>query len=249
MLHRQELSDRHVTMRAEKCRKLLQEIAEGTLPNLVFTDKKFNIQQAVNQKNDRVWASSSTTEGRIVTRRQNPQSVMVWAAVTAIGRSLLLFIPTGVKLNSEQYVSDILEGCLLPWAEQHFKDEPWILQQDLAPSHGLKFTQSWILRKIPSFINKIGLREAQSKPIGLLHLVHLGEKSELHSSSNLGVPEGQTDKRVGRYTSRNATCHMRLVSRQIESRSQEQRELYWIKYISFESLFFILLSHEYQCLF
>ena len=100
-------------MRVEKCRKLLQDIAEGTLPNLVFTDeKKFNIQQAVNQKNDRVWVSSSTIEERIVTRRQNPQSVMMWAAVTAIRRSLLLFfVPTGVKLKSERYISDILEGC------------------------------------------------------------------------------------------------------------------------------------------
>ena len=88
MLRQQELSDRHVAMRAETCRKLLQDIAEGTLPNLVFTDeKKFDIQQAVNQKNDRVWASSSTTERRIVTRRQNAQSAMVWAAVTATGRS------------------------------------------------------------------------------------------------------------------------------------------------------------------
>ena len=40
VLHQQELSDRHVPMRAKKCRKLLQDIAEGTLPNLVFTDKK-----------------------------------------------------------------------------------------------------------------------------------------------------------------------------------------------------------------
>ena len=155
MLHRLELSDRHVAMRAKKCRKLLQDIAEGTLSNLIFTDeKKFDIQQAVNQKNDRVWASSSTIEGRIVTRRQNSQSVMVWAAVTATGRSPLLFVPMGVKLNSEWYISDILEGCLLPWAEQYFKDEPWTLQQDSAPSHGSKFTQSWILRKIPSFISK-----------------------------------------------------------------------------------------------
>ena len=155
MLRRQELSDRHVAMKAEKCRKLLQNIAEGTLPNLVFTDeKKFDILQAVNQKNDRVWASSSTINGRIVTRRQNPQSVMVWAAVTATRRSLLLFVPTGVKLNSERYVSDILEGCLLSWAEQHFKDKPWTLQQDLVPSYGSKFTQSWNLRKISSFISK-----------------------------------------------------------------------------------------------
>ena len=94
------------------------------------------------------------TEGRIVTRCKNPQSVMVWAAVTTTGRSPLLFVSMGVKLNSEWYVSDILEDCLLPWAKQHFKDKPWTLQQDSAPFHGSKFTQSWILRKIPSFISK-----------------------------------------------------------------------------------------------
>ena len=34
MLHWQELSDGHVAIRAEKCRKLLQDIAESMLPNL-----------------------------------------------------------------------------------------------------------------------------------------------------------------------------------------------------------------------
>ena len=115
-----------------------------------------------------------------------------------------------------------------PWAKQHFKDESWTLQQDSASSHGSKFTQSWILRKILSFISKEDwpAKKPGSKPIGLLHLVHLGEKSVLHSSSNLGVLEDQTDERVECYTSRNATCCMRLVSRQIEGCSQEQRELY-----------------------
>ena len=230
MLRRQELSDCHVAMRAEKYRKLLQDIAEGTLPNLVFTDKKkFDIQQAVNQKNDRVWVSSSTTEGRIITRCQNLQSVMVWAAVTATGRSPspLLFVLMGVKLNSEWYVSDILEGCLLHWAKQHFKDEPRTLQQDSVPSHGSKFTYSWILRKIPSFISKEDW-PAQSPDLNPLDysIWSILEKRVLHSSSNLGVPEGQTNERVGRYTSKNATCCMRLVSRQIEGRNQEQRELY-----------------------
>ena len=86
-------------MRAEKCRKLLQDFAEGMLPNLIFTDeKKFNIQQAVNKKNDKVWASSSMTEGRIVTRCPNLQSVMVWAVVTANGRSPLLFNRSEIEL-------------------------------------------------------------------------------------------------------------------------------------------------------
>ena len=114
MLHRRELTANHVTTTAQNGREMLQDMADGTLPNLVFTDeKKFDIQQVASQQNDRVWASSSSTEGRIVTRRQNPQSVMVWAAATETGRSPLLFVPSGVILNATRYIADILEDCLL----------------------------------------------------------------------------------------------------------------------------------------
>ena len=92
MLHRHELTEHHKRMRMERSRQILDEIDQGTLPNLVFTDeidqgtlpnlvftdeKKFDIQHVVNQQNDRVWGSSTSVEGRIVTRRQNPQSVMI----------------------------------------------------------------------------------------------------------------------------------------------------------------------------
>ena len=98
----------------------------------VFTnEKKFDIQQAVSQQNARVWASSSSTEERIVTRCQNPQSVMVWSVVTETE-------------NFQRYIADILEGCLLPWAKNCFQEVPWFLQQDSAPSHASTITQSWI---------------------------------------------------------------------------------------------------------
>ena len=83
-------------------------------------------------------------EGRRVSRRQNPTSVMVWAAVTTTGRSLLVFVPSGVKLNSQRYISDILEGELLPWAREHFEGAPWTFQQNSAPSHGSRMTQRCI---------------------------------------------------------------------------------------------------------
>ena len=139
----------------ERSRQILDENDQGTLPNLVFTDeKKFDIQQAVNQQNDRVWGSSSLVKCRIATRRQYPQSVMIWAAVTPSGKSPLVLVPSGVKLNSERYVSVILESHWLPWADKHFQGLPWSLQQDSAPSHGFKMTQAWIQRKISSFISK-----------------------------------------------------------------------------------------------
>ena len=129
-------------------------MADGTLPNLVFTDeKKFDIQQIVNQQNNQVWASSSPTEGRIVPRRQNSQAAMVWAAVTETGRSPLLFTSSEVKLNYQRYIADILKGYLLSWTKKHFKEVPWSLQQDSAPSHASKITQFWIQRKILSLVS------------------------------------------------------------------------------------------------
>ena len=55
MLHRHELTEHHKRMRMERNRQILDEIDKGTLPNLVFTEEeKFDIQQVVNQQNDRV---------------------------------------------------------------------------------------------------------------------------------------------------------------------------------------------------
>ena len=129
----------------------LNLIEDGMLPNLVFSDeKKFDVERSVNHQNDRVWGRNASVEGR----RVSPSSFMVWAAVTATGRSPLVFVPFGVKLDSQRYISDILEGELLPWAREHFEGVPWTFQQDSAPSHGLRMTQRWIQSHIPAFISK-----------------------------------------------------------------------------------------------
>lgn len=155
MQKRHELTDNHELMRLERAQNILNLMSEGMLPNLVFSDeKKFDVEQCVNHQNDRVWSKDGSEKVRRVSRRQNPASVMVWAAVTATGRSPLVFVPSGVKLNSERYISDILEAELLPWARQHFDGAPWTFQQDSAPSHGSKMTQSWIRAHIPSFLSK-----------------------------------------------------------------------------------------------
>ena len=92
-------------------------------------------------------------DGRIVTRRQNPQFVIVWAAVTET-RGPLLFVLSVVKLNYQRYIADNLEGCLLTWAKKLIQGVQWSLQQNSVPSHASKITQSWIQRKIPSLISK-----------------------------------------------------------------------------------------------
>ncbi|KAF2365743.1 hypothetical protein FHG87_003493 [Trinorchestia longiramus] len=193
MMKRHEFTEHHERLRAERSRHILNEIAQGTLPTLVFTDEKnFDIQQVVNHHNDRVWSSLSSIESRIVTRRQNAQSVMVWAAVTATGRSPLVFVLCGVKLDSERYISLILESKLLQWAIEHFQGSPWSLQQNSAPSHGSNVPQTWIPRNIPSFIRK--------------------DVAALSCPSHFSrVPQSKTAKEMGSNSTKTDTCRLQCI--------------------------------------
>ena len=77
---------------------------------------------------------------------------MVWAGICASGKTPLIFVEAGVKINQEVYRRDILEAVVLPWAQQHFGDQEWTFQQDSAPAHRAKATQDWCKAHFPLFI-------------------------------------------------------------------------------------------------
>ena len=134
--------------RLAKSKALKKRFACQTSPNIVFSDEKlFTIEQVVNHQNDRIWCkeiSSSNKDQFDATRRQKPASVMVWAAVTATGRSPLVFFDQGVKINAEVYRQSVLREGLLPWAQHHFQSSQWTYQHDSAPSHKAKTAVQWL---------------------------------------------------------------------------------------------------------
>ena len=112
-------------MRLDRCQHIRNLMKDRTVQNFLFTaEKKFDVQQCLNHQNYGVWSRDGSVEGRRVNCRQNPLSVMVWAAITATGRSSLVFIASGVELNSQCY---ILDAELLPWASKQFDGAPWTL--------------------------------------------------------------------------------------------------------------------------
>ena len=79
---------------------------------------------------------------------------MVWAAITADGRSPLVFLDRGVKINWAVYRRTVLKAVLKPWADKHFGRRPWTFQQDSAPSHKADITQEWLKINVPHFISR-----------------------------------------------------------------------------------------------
>jgi len=146
----QLLTDHNKSVRLERCKRLLRRHA----PLILFTDEKlFTTEQAHNHQNDRYWSADSPGSSAIVEHRQNPAAVMVWGGICATGKTPLVFVDQGVKINQEVYRRDILEAVVQPWAQQHFGNVNWTFQQDSAPAHKAVATQEWCRTHFPDFIS------------------------------------------------------------------------------------------------
>jgi len=147
------LDERMKRVRLENAQRLLKKKSFGSI---LFTDEKvFTVERAVNRHNDREIRRNSTgiiqnfllfpannefLEKSPVQRRHFPKSVMVWAGITKTGKTPLVFVERGVKINAAVYQQRILEDVVIPWSEKHFNGRRWTLQQDWAPAHSAKST-------------------------------------------------------------------------------------------------------------
>ena len=86
--------------------------------NLIFSNEKlFTFEAAFNHRNDRVTSKSLQnipSDLKKVRRTQKPAPVMVWAAASSEGKSPLIFVPKGVKINKKIYIDKVLKNGLMP---------------------------------------------------------------------------------------------------------------------------------------
>ena len=117
----QLLSQATKTKRLQRAKLLLESLSDGPKPPVLWTDKKlFTVQAIHNLQNDRIYAvnkSDIPLNDRLISLRQKPASVMVWAGVTCTGdKTLLIFIEKGVKVNQHVYL-DLLKTKLVSASE------------------------------------------------------------------------------------------------------------------------------------
>ena len=93
-------------------------------------------------------------ERLLKSRKHFSQSVMVSVAVSKRGKTQLVFVDPGAKINSTYYCDHVLGGNGLLRDIRHLSANHFIFQQDGAPAHTARATQDWIEQHCPEFIEK-----------------------------------------------------------------------------------------------
>lgn len=125
----QQLTDSMRTAGLERCSALPKRIGSAHHRRILFTDESaFTIEQFVNHQNDIILGKDieeANQNGRVAQTSGYPKSVMVLAGITADGKAPLIFVENGIKINSQNYLEDILKKVILPWASLHFRNGNW----------------------------------------------------------------------------------------------------------------------------
>ena len=138
----QLLSEATKQKRLQRSKALLRRHKDGTLRNIIFSDEKLFTVEAI------------PGNAKKIMKTQKAASLMVWAAVSLEGRSPLIFIASGVKINRDVYIQEILEAGLIPWTDQQYPDGDWTFQPDAATFHTANVTQQWCKEHCPRFVTK-----------------------------------------------------------------------------------------------
>ncbi|GBM82296.1 hypothetical protein AVEN_149621-1 [Araneus ventricosus] len=150
----QLLTEKNKLMRLQRCQKLLRRTASQLWERFLFTDEKLlTVQQAHNSQNNRIWSVDAPSTSVFVEHCQHPKSVMVWGRICTSGKTRLVFVDEGIKINHKVYRRDILEAVVLSWAKKHFDNVNWMFQQDSAPAHKAKKIPEWCKAHFPDMIS------------------------------------------------------------------------------------------------
>lgn len=154
----QLLSNTDKQKRLAACRRLKVRMTAVKVSRTWFSDEKvFTVQTPTNSQNDRVYAAVSVKrdvppERLLKGRKHFSKSIMVSVAVSKLGKTSLIFVDPGSKVNSTYYCNQVLGGNGLLRDIQRLSANRFIFQQDGAPAHRSRHTVAFLTANLPEFI-------------------------------------------------------------------------------------------------
>jgi inhibitor of nuclear factor kappa-B kinase subunit alpha len=149
---REALNPRQMAARVEKAQKLKRLVGATKLAKVVFTDEKiFTLDETGKHPLVKFHCKPGQQQMHITNSTRSMLShspgVMVWGGVSKKGKTPLIFVEPGVKINASYYQNDILSK-FHDWCIVSFHDSQNILlQQDWAPAHSARSTKNWLRAK------------------------------------------------------------------------------------------------------
>ncbi|UYV82887.1 hypothetical protein LAZ67_22001238 [Cordylochernes scorpioides] len=147
----QLLTENMKNNRKGKAAALLNNLKQDSFGMLRFfsDEKNFDVDQKVNPKNDR-WICKDPSEIPVVMHTKFPASVMVLGVISSEGDVMPPhFFEKGLRMNADTYIN-VLETVVKPWMDMVAAGRKYVFQQDSAPAHKAKKTQSWLTLNVPS---------------------------------------------------------------------------------------------------
>ena len=154
---------------------------------------------------------------RYVPRLQKPLSVMVWAGISASGRTPLIFVPSGVKINASTYRELILEPVVKNLEQTVINGRSFVFQQDGPPAHTANATQDWLRSNISGFISKDQWPPYSPDLNPMDYSIWSILETKACSKSHKSIVEEIFGSRMGEGSPRSPTCRRRSFTRQNNS--------------------------------
>ncbi|KAK6014970.1 hypothetical protein OSTOST_19633 [Ostertagia ostertagi] len=128
--------------------RLLPKLEDDFVKRIVFSDEKlFLISPPRNRNNDRLWTTLKKSElspSVLQSPRSNSQrGLMVWAGVSWNGKTDLLLVEPGLKINADYYIAQLRDE-ILPSCSRLYPHGNFVLQQDWAPAHAARKTVEFL---------------------------------------------------------------------------------------------------------
>jgi len=150
----QELTENNKQDRLRLSRQMLRTIPHRDLAKLWFSDEcYFPISGYVNRQNTRLRARSRAAAGvrRLKEKQKFPKALMIWGAVSKIGKTRLDILPVGQRVNATTY-DEMLRFHIVPELRRLSGARRYIFQQDGAPAHRAAVCQTTCRQLMPRFI-------------------------------------------------------------------------------------------------
>ncbi|VDP38735.1 unnamed protein product [Heligmosomoides polygyrus] len=97
------LSSQMKNVRMKRCRRPLTDFTDGTHRSIAFDDEKcFTVEPIVNPQSNWILAADKKqviSRGKVVEKTAHSSSVMDCGAITSDGKTPLVFVDAGVKIN------------------------------------------------------------------------------------------------------------------------------------------------------